>query len=241
MDDALSPRRSVLAIVGGLAALPFLVFWQLVTGADSQRYGVIPRVPVPQYRAEGITLNGVEVRRALSGLGVTPAANGRVIAHARVGGVAVPLAVTNGHFWYVGGSLYIQPEQNPLHLVVADLLHDALSRPHPAGRPALLMVTGVHPEVDPAHLAALQRVMRIATVGAAVAVTPVFADPARRTMVTLSERPEVAAGLRALSRAGAEIVLTGYTHQFRGRTGDDVEFWDAASGTARPGSRFPRW
>ena len=67
-----------------------------------------------------------------------------------------------------------------------------------------------------------------------IALVPIFRDPANNREVTLSDRPELVAALLDGVRQGGTIVLHGDTHQYRGVTPDDFEFWDTERNAPRP-------
>jgi hypothetical protein len=209
--------------------------WRLSRGEDLTRFGVAQTVPIPQVMVNAIALAGTPLpaARPLSILGFARAPATRVLATARAGGRLIPVAATDGRFWYVAGQLHEDADGTSLHLLVAELLHDVLRIPHVVGPRALLFVTGIHPLVDPAHLRALADLARAMGVRPVLGITPVFVDPVIGVRVELGERRSVVRELHALVRLGAEVVQLGYTHQMRGRTGSDYEFWDAARGMAR--------
>jgi uncharacterized protein YdaL len=209
--------------------------WRLSRGEDVTRFGVTQNVPISQFKVNAIALAGAPLpaARPLTILGFARAPATRTLATAQAGGRLIPVAATDGRFWYVAGQLHANADDNPLHLLVAEVLHDVLRIPH-AGRPqALLFVTGIHPLVDPAHLRTVADLARSTGVKPLLGVTPVFVDPVIGIRVELGERRSVVHALHALVSLGADVVQVGYTHQMRGRTGSDFEFWDAIRGMAR--------
>lgn len=209
--------------------------WQLTRGLDLSRFGIVQPMPVRQVTATAISTPAGELTAGtpMPFLSFSSHPRAQTLATVRADHGDVPVAAHYGRFWYVGGYLHRDPERNPAQYLVADLLHDVLQRPHARDRQALLYVTGVSPITDPAHLRRLLEFTQSAGVRPVIGVTPVFVDPVLKVRVALVERPRVVAQLRALVAAGAEIAQVGYTHQFRGRTGVDFEFWDAVTGQAR--------
>jgi len=61
---------------------------------------------------------------------------------------------------------------------------------------------------------------------------PFYLDPESNTAATLSDMPEFVKTIKAMQKSGGTIVMHGSTHQFRGETTADYEFWDSM--TARP-------
>ncbi|MDR5697814.1 MAG: DUF2334 domain-containing protein [Armatimonadota bacterium] len=209
--------------------------WQLLRVTDSD-LGIDQPIPVSVSAMDAVRYRGVEavVRPRIPILGVRQREmTVEVVAEGSVGQQHAPVVVRKNNFWYVAGYLYVEPETTPLQWIVADLLHDVLRTPHAADRRAVLVVSNVHPQVEPTDLWRLAAFSDRSGVRMVVAVTPTFVDPVLEIQVRLEDRPAVVDGLRALARSGADIVLAGYSHQFRGRTGTDFEFWDALRGQAR--------
>jgi hypothetical protein len=237
MWDALLPSSLLadLHVYSGHVLWIGANLWQLTRGDAGSRFGMAQRVPVQQVTADALTTPSGRLTAGPQAtfLAVAPTPTATVLATADLGAARIPVAATNGRFWYVGGYLHRDPDRNPVHLLVADLLHDVLRTPHPRALQALLYITGVTPVTDPAQLQRLRSLIDSLGVQPLIGVTPVFVDPVMQTRITLDDRPRIVGQLRALFAAGAEIVLVGYTHQLRGRTGADYEFWDALKGTAR--------
>src|SRR6185369_2442423 len=57
-------------------------------------------------------------------------------------------------------------------------------------------------------------------------VVPYYVNPAERLYIHLAEKPDVVGALRKFVESGAVPVIHGYTHQHRGTSTDDYEFWD---------------
>jgi len=224
IDDLTRYRGPILWIGANL--------WQLTRGQPVTRFGVLQRPPIPQEAVDAVRYGRTFLRGyGLTILGLERDPSAEVRATASAGARTLPVAVRSGRFWYIAGHLFPDAGRNPLQWIAAELLHEVLQIPHEEDRSALLMVTGITPLTDPAQLAALQRAAGGEGGAILLGVTPVFVDPVRQVRVVLAERPALRDELQALVRTGASIVLTGYTHQYHGRTGQDLEFWDRQAGT----------
>jgi len=157
---------------------------------------------------------------------VTHRVSCQVLANTEGGAQSLPYAVRSGSFWYFADIPLLELSETGSYLVLADQLHDILEQRHSSDRTALVCVTGVTPETDPGPLRALVRSLQDEQFPIAIAVTPMFNDPEHNSETPLSRRRTVVGVLRGAQRNGAAIILSGYTHQYQGRTGEDAEFWD---------------
>ncbi|HLG09671.1 MAG TPA: DUF2334 domain-containing protein [Gaiellaceae bacterium] len=193
-----------------------------------------------QYRGRTLPAKG-EIIATLAGTGA------RVVATVTGPEGTTPFILRSGRFWYVSGSpfsfLELPVGMNGRYVVFAEVLHEMLGVPHSTGGPgALLRIGGVDPLTEPARIRALANALAAERVPFLVSVTPVHVDPERDITVSLSDRPEVVAALRAAVARGGAIVAHGATHQYRGKTGEDAEFWDLQNGGGVPedGDTFVR-
>ena len=159
----------------------------------------------------------------------------------------LPYVLRDGRFWYVAGSpfsfLELGGGLNGRYLVFADVLHDMLGVHHTAeARTGYVRVEDVNPLTDPAYLRRIVAVFNDRDVPFLVSVTPFFENPEAEVSVSLSERPALVEALRDAVAGGGAIVLHGMSHQYRGRTGIDAEFWDLVNrgGVAEDGEAYVR-
>jgi uncharacterized protein YdaL len=164
-----------------------------------------------------------------------PEAGASAVATVAKGSARLPFVLRAGRFWYVAGSpfsfLELGSGLNGRYLVFADALHDMLRVSHAARSPkALLRVEDVNPETEPALIRDIADVFAARRAPFLLSVTPFYVAPERDLSVALSDRPDVVEALRYAVARGGAIVLHGSTHQYRGRTGIDAEFWDLKNG-----------
>ena len=151
-----------------------------------------------------------------------------ILASTDAGAQSLPYAVRSGRFWYFADIPLLELSETGSYLVLADQLHDILGQQHRSDRTALICVSGVSAQTDSARLRTLLRSLQDAKLPIAISVIPMFSDPAHKSETPLSRDRSIVGVVRGAQRAGAAIILNGYTHQYQGRTGDDAEFWDAA-------------
>ena len=63
-----------------------------------------------------------------------------------------PYAIHTGNLWYFADSPFAFALEGGRFLILAELLHDILGRPHTPSRRALVRIEDINPESDPASL-----------------------------------------------------------------------------------------
>lgn len=124
------------------------------------------------------------------------------------------------------------------YLVFADLLHDVLEIDHERKLRALVRIEDVHGLASPEKLVEIADLLRAEGVPFSVAVIPVFQDPRgvynyrQPQTIPLSRNKKLVSALKYMVERGGEIVLHGYTHQWRdqpnpksGVSAEDYEFF----------------
>ncbi len=149
-------------------------------------------------------------------------------------GRTLPYAVHDDNLWLFADSPFSYAMEGGRYLVFADLLHDILGQDHPAARRALVRIEDVNAWSDPGALESIGSFLRGRRVPFQVAVIPISIDPGEQAQATLSEAPAVVRALRGMVERGGSVVLHGVTHQSRGVSGDDYEFWDDIAGVPIP-------
>ena len=150
-------------------------------------------------------------------------------------GESRPYVVRSGAFWYFGDSPFSYALEGDRYLVFCDLLHDFFGMPHQEERKALVRIEDVSIESDPERLISIANYLYAHKVPFQVALFPIFRDPDEQEEVYLSDRPQIVRALRYMVSKGGSIVLHGSSHQLRGKSGDDYEFWDEKAGKPIPG------
>lgn len=138
-----------------------------------------------------------------------------------------PYIVHSGAFWYIADTPFALANETDRYLLFADLLHDILGQKHQEQHRALLRIEDVHPFEDPDRLRRVADVLRAEGVPFLVALIPYYVDPIQGLRVGISDKPDFADAIRYMVRSGGTVVMHGVTHQYRGVTAVDYEFWDA--------------
>ncbi len=116
------------------------------------------------------------------------------------------------------------------YLILAELLHLILGQPHAPSRRGLVRIEDVNPQSDPSSLRKIADYLGREGVPFQISLIPIFKDPDAQREVLLSQRPAVVEAVTDMVARGGTIVLHGVTHQHRGASGNDYEFWDDIAG-----------
>jgi hypothetical protein len=141
-------------------------------------------------------------------------------------GRQLPYVLHAGNLWLVADVPFAYIGDQDRYLAFCDLLHDILGVDHPASRRAMIRLEDVTPDDDPASIRRVVDLFAREEIPFQIGAVATYVDPEARKQVRLSERPALAAALRYGEAHGGAIVLHGDTHQYRGVTPDDFEFWD---------------
>ncbi|MBN2028679.1 DUF2334 domain-containing protein [bacterium] len=153
----------------------------------------------------------------------------RLMATAKSEEVEVPYIIQSAHFWYVADIPSAFVIEGGRHIVFADLLHEILRENHQEKHQALVRIEDVNPESNPEYLRAIANFLGSEKIPFSVGLVPFYLDPANNTAVSLSDRPELVKAIQHMVSKGGTVILHGCTHQYRGETTVDYEFWDEFS------------
>lgn len=225
-------------LLAELAAYPGQIIWigmhvdKLLEAAPGRwGFALVDFVSSPSWT---VRYNGTEFSKEdpeLSHVRILDPANTPVLASAQDGrGRSYPYVLRSRNLWYFADSPFSYALESGRFLILADLLHDIVGEDHAGQRQALVRIEDVNPESKPRSLKALADYLYRAGVPFQVSLIPIFKNPEDQYELTLSDRPEVVQALRHMVRRGGTIVLHGATHQSRGLSADDYEFWDDIAG-----------
>ncbi|HTR99510.1 MAG TPA: polysaccharide deacetylase family protein, partial [Bacteroidota bacterium] len=141
----------------------------------------------------------------------------------------VPYIVQSGNLIYVGDSPFASAGDSDRYLLFADMLHDILGQPHEETHSALLRIEDISPMDNPARLREIADILSSRGIPFLVGVIPFYVSPAEGIRVSLSDKPELVDALKYMVQNGATIVMHGVTHQYKGVTAMDYEFWDEST------------
>ncbi|MEO6349562.1 MAG: polysaccharide deacetylase family protein [Candidatus Limnocylindrales bacterium] len=144
-----------------------------------------------------------------------------------------PYVVHAGNVWAFADFPFAYLSERDRYLAFCDLLHDILGVPHAENHRALIRIEDVTPEDDVRKLRASVAALVKENVPFQISLVPIFRDPATTRDVTLSDRPQLVQALHDAVAGGGTIVLHGSSHQYRGVTPADFEFWDSERNAPR--------
>lgn len=145
--------------------------------------------------------------------------------------VTLPYAIHAGHLWYFADVPFFYAVEGGNYLVLADLLHDILGEQHKPKQLALIRLEDIHPLTPPEKLYQAGKLLYKHKAPFMVALVPFYVHPEQGQFISLSDRPEFVAAIKAMEKMGGTIVLHGITHQRTGESTADYEFWDTLNDT----------
>ena len=146
-----------------------------------------------------------------------------------------PYMLKSKNLTYVADLPTLGAEVNDRYLLFCDKLHDILNEKHSNTHNAIIRIEDVTPVSNPDKLREVADILSERGIPFLVAVVPIYVNPVENLRIPLSERPEVVDALKYMVQNGGSIVMHGATHQYKGISTDDGEFWDAANATPIPG------
>ncbi len=159
-------------------------------------------------------------------IALTDSARIRVLAWMEKGTKRLPYALHSRNLWYFADLTTAFVREGGSYIVFADLLHDILRQPHQSRRLAMVRIEDISPLSDATSLRRIADYLDSEKVPFAISLVPFYLDPASNTAASLSDQPELVEAIRYMVRKGGVIVMHGNTHQYRGETTADYEFWD---------------
>lgn len=140
-----------------------------------------------------------------------------------------PYIITSGLLTYFVDSPFAYADEGTEYLLFADMLHDILGENHEESHSALIRIEDVTPMEDPDRLRDIADILSSRNIPFLVGVVPFYKDPTKDIFVSLSDKPEIVDALKYMVQNGATIVMHGVTHQYKGITAIDYEFWDEST------------
>ena len=137
-----------------------------------------------------------------------------------------PYIVRAGSFWLVADSPLSYATEADRYLLFSDLLHDMLGEQHASSHSAIIRIEDTNPFSDPETLRTVAD--RLASLGVPflVGVTPFYVNPATGTRIAMSAKPDYVDALHYMMERGGTVVMHGTTHQYKGESASDYEYWD---------------
>ena len=222
MRDAYATARTVCWLGGGLDEFAR-------THDLAGRFGVTAAPGTVS--ADAVVYKNVTLTKGeptTSALRVVDPARATVHATARSGAAELPYIVRARNLWLVADNPLAFANPRDRILAFADLLHDIVGEDHAAKHSALIRIEDVNPLSTPEALRSFADFLASEQAPFVISLVPFFVDPELGISLPLSERRDVAAALRYMVSRGGTVAMHGSTHQYRGRSTVDYEFWDIA-------------
>ncbi len=141
---------------------------------------------------------------------------------------SMPYIVKSKNLYYISDIPYFNCGDNDRYLLFADILHDLLKENHKEEHKAIVRIEDVTPIRDPERLRKIADILSERNIPFLIGVVPFYVDPSHNIRISLSNKPALVAALKYCVSKGASIVLHGVTHQYKGISGIDFEFWDGS-------------
>jgi len=141
----------------------------------------------------------------------------------------VPYIIRSKNLYYIADIPYFNLTGTDRYLLFADMLHDILQEQHPEEHKAMVRIEDVTPMRDPDRLRKIADILSERKIPFLIGVVPIFINPTQNVRISLSDKPDVVAALKYCVSKGATIVMHGVTHQYKGESAIDFEFWDGTT------------
>lgn len=227
MDDILSTTKPVI--------------W-LNTGFDvfSEKYSVVTTYGFFVSRFDSTTIfnevicNGARFTKGEPNLNIITVKDQKRVsilstAYSSSSRIEVPYIVRSNNLTYIADSPFASAGETDRYLLFADMLHDFLGEDHERSHSALIRIEDVDVLENPDQLRDIADLLAKKGVPFLVSVIPFYVDPEAGIRLSLSDKPEFVDALKYMVRNGATIVMHGVTHQYKGMTASDFEFWDEST------------
>ncbi len=146
-------------------------------------------------------------------------------------GILRPYILQSGNFWYVADCPTDYITEGGRDIAFADLLHEFVGEIHPEKHTGLVRIEDVCPLSDPQSIRHLADILASEGAPFSIALVPFYVDPDENVAYSLTDKPDLVNAIHYAISKGASIVMHGTTHQYRGRSTHDYEFWDALHNT----------
>jgi uncharacterized protein YdaL len=141
-----------------------------------------------------------------------------------------PYAISIKNLMYFADSPFAYAIPGDHYNYFADYLHDILHEEHEPSHRAMIRIEDVTLYENPDNLREIADILSSRGIPFMVGVIPFFVDPGEGTRLSLSDKPDLVDALQYMVHNGGTIVMHGVTHQYKGVTAVDYEFWDDNTG-----------
>ena len=144
-------------------------------------------------------------------------------------GKETPYIIRSANFYYIADMPFDNATETDRYLLFADLLHEMVGESHSECHQAIVRIEDVTPLRDPVSLYKIADILSSRNIPFLIGVVPFYVNPENNAHVSLSDRPKLVEALTYCVKNGATIVLHGVTHQYKGISALDYEFWDSST------------
>jgi uncharacterized protein YdaL len=141
-----------------------------------------------------------------------------------------PYALLSKNLTYFAESPFAYAVPGSHYTYFSDYLHDILHENHEISHRAMIRIEDVTVYENPDKLREIADILSDRGIPFMVGVIPFYVDPGEGTRLSLSDKPELVDALQYMVHNGGTLVMHGVTHQYKGVTAADYEFWDDNTG-----------
>lgn len=137
-----------------------------------------------------------------------------------------PYIIRSQNLLYFADCPFSYANETDRYLLFADMLHDILHEEHETSHSAILRIEDINPTDSPDKIRDVVDVLSERGIPFLIGVIPFYVNPGDGTRLSLSDKPDLVDAIKYAVKNGGSIVMHGSTHQYRGITASDFEFWD---------------
>ncbi len=142
-----------------------------------------------------------------------------------------PYFIKSGNLTYIADIPFIGAKETDRYLLFADKLHDFLGENHPESHKCFIRIEDINCLSNPNQLRKIADYLYSQNVPFMVGVVPIYVNPGDGTYIKMSEKPELVDALKYMVQKGGSIIMHGVTHQYKGVSTEDAEFWNMSTNT----------
>lgn len=199
---------------------------------DESRYGITLKNRV-EHRGWKIYYKGQQYNkedRWLNLMDISPKKSVKIHSYIESpDGHRYPYILQTKNLWYVSDSPYSYADEGGRYLILADLLFDILGEQPKGNSFAMVRIEDVNSYTKPHSIKKIADFFDERNVPFQISLVPIYRSSETQKDVYLRDVPMLVEALKYAVSKGASIVMHGVTHQYKGTTTDDFEFWDSIS------------
>ncbi len=222
-NDVINTSKEVIWINAGLENLS-------KTKDFNSRFGFIITDSVKRSKFDAVKSSDFTFDKGTSDINLVKILNKKVEIWAtainKKSKAETPYIIKSGNFIYVADLPFLGADEKDRYLLFADKLHEMLNELHPVSHHAIIRIEDVTALNNPDRLREIADILAEYKIPFLVGVVPIYVNPIEDRRVRLTDKPELVDALKYMVQNGGNIVMHGVTHQYRGVSTEDFEFWD---------------